>query len=75
MTRDHFLYQKIGLEWKDNEYNIPLSTWSMFGKLWEWAIQQSWWKDFLFYKTLSRLIHPDRFADAIARYLGWEGEK
>jgi len=24
-----------------------LSTWEGFGKLWEWALQQEWWDDFI----------------------------
>jgi hypothetical protein len=55
------------------------STWEGFGKLWEWAQKQEWWREFhnQFLSTpwkVSKLmntdlVHPDRFADAVYEYL------
>lgn len=53
------------------------STWEGFGKLWEWAQEQEWWRAFalsfgnVHYDWLFRqdTIHPDRFADALYEFL------
>jgi hypothetical protein len=56
---------------------IDFSTWTNFGKLWEWAQGQEWWSwfvhEYIFdsmegFQDLS-LIHPDRFADALYQFL------
>lgn len=52
--------------------NIDFSTWEGFGKLWEWAKKQEWWhKEFLYKQYMGdlKLIHPDRFADAVYTFL------
>jgi len=62
---------------------IDFSTWEVFGKLWEWAIKQEWWTDFCTMSlnegeyfggyrlpiVMQRLINPDRFADAVYKFL------
>ena len=63
------------------EHNPDFTTWEGFGKLWEaiGGIRGH----FLFggrpkggdyYQQILDLIHPTRFRDAIADFLGWEGE-
>jgi hypothetical protein len=58
-------------------------AWTGFGKLWEWAQEQEWWKDFgpfghfeidfgkREYKVMLdfTLINPDRFANAVYEFL------
>jgi hypothetical protein len=58
---------------------INFSTWEGFGKLWEWAQKQDWWESFVdddMYQRGHRnwlfpvaWIHPDRFADALYKFL------
>ncbi|MFH1897053.1 MAG: hypothetical protein ABH886_02255 [Candidatus Desantisbacteria bacterium] len=59
--------------------NDDFSTWEGFGVLWEWAKKQEWWGD-EFQKCSSDmenpityiyedLINPDRFADAVYKFL------
>ncbi len=60
--------------WGCGNSNVDFSTWEGFGKLWEWAKQQSWWVDFNVYLALQddsivHYIHPDKFADAVYEYL------
>jgi len=52
------------------------SEWEWFGLLWEWAQKQEWWINALElwdcshgYMISFRLIHPDRFADALYQFL------
>lgn len=54
------------------------STWEGFGKLWEWTQKQEWWIVFCQFESnlsidtsciIKRLIHPDRFADAVYEFL------
>jgi hypothetical protein len=46
------------------------STWEGFGKLWAWARGQDWWEDMQLGGYIEdKLIHPNRFANAIANYL------
>jgi len=66
--------------------NIDFSTWQQFGQLWEWSIKQDWWGSFLSKFTmggemgeelpdyLGRLINPNKFADALYKYLKKGGE-
>jgi hypothetical protein len=54
--------------------NSNFSTWTGFGKLWEWSIQQPWWTDdnFLYHYPVGprgMLINPGRFADAVYAFL------
>jgi len=61
------------------EHNF--STWEGFGKLWEWAQKQGWWNYMKFIGNYTEqttvnefthsncIIHPDRFADAVYKYL------
>ena len=65
--------------------NPNFSTWTSFGKLWEWAIDQEWWNKFEFSEyaghnrndefgatlkdILQGLINPDRFATAVCEFL------
>lgn len=85
MTRDQFLFEKMGERWSNHypekTYNPNFSTWEGFGKLWEWAKEQEWWeKEFVSpmkdlpeaYNIYTGLIQPDRFSDAIAKFLGWK---
>ena len=73
---DKFMYQTV----TPNDF----STWDGFGKLFEWAIKQSWWKDFeydysqTFYvinscvehrKFSLSLINPNNFSNSIYEYL------
>ena len=62
----------------ENDKFIDFSTWEGFGKLWEWAQQQEWWKEFSYqdsvrYKMAKydpyNIINPDRFSDALYTYL------
>ena len=55
---------------------IDFLTWEGFGKLWEWAIKQDWWKRFdtLYFSTnyqtyhaVRVLISPEKFAKAVGR--------
>jgi len=86
MKRDQFLQSKI-LNNDGTEYicygEFDFSTWEGFGKLWEWVIRQKFIQDFIDYSEfndgklghkiwLQELINPDRFADTVAKYLGWE---
>lgn len=75
MTRDEFLAKKIGISFK--------KRWSKekwFFIVWNWAKKQEWWLKFLEDGCYNKqaymydIIHLDRFADAVAHYLGW-GEK
>lgn len=49
------------------------STWTGFGKLWEWAQKQEWFQSFYEaigeWEIINNYIHPDRFADAIYQFL------
>lgn len=51
------------------------STWTGFGKLWEWSIKQDWWRGFAYttqheiYNIGPALINPDNFANAVYEYL------
>lgn len=74
MTKDEFLTEKMGLYWTSYKPDQEdFSTWEGFGKLWEWAKVQEWWGTFIIQKQFIWLdiIHPDRFANAVAKYLGW----
>lgn len=92
VERDKFLTKAMGECWHDYSYPnncvkcnkqiqdlyfIDFSTWSGFGKLWEWAQKQEWWKPFVYkvnsiddvYHISNSIIDPDRFADTIYSYL------
>lgn len=53
------------------------ATWQDFGKLWEWSQQQHWWTTLVAYTLIANsasemymtYINPDRFADAVYKYL------
>lgn len=59
LERDKFLTEAMGDKWltkADENPNWPpqfqarnnnFSTWSGFGKLWEWASKQDWWGEFV----------------------------
>lgn len=65
----------------DIDFNNDFSTWEGFGKLWEWVQKQEWWILFVddnqtdehgletINGYLRRLINPDRFADAVYKFL------
>ena len=59
--------------------NTDFSTWEGFGKLWEWSQKQDWCIDFLLsidclsFALDIYFVNPDRFADAVCKYLK-EGE-
>lgn len=50
--RDKFLTEAMEEEFSQYTHEIykenNLSTWEGFGKLWEWAQKQEWWKEFCF---------------------------
>jgi hypothetical protein len=58
-----------------DEQNKTFSSWSGFGKLWNWSQKQEWWMEFKNWYicrnkvTFEYLIHPDRFADAVYEFL------
>lgn len=62
----------------DTQDNSDFSTWPGFGKLWEWAMQQEWFPEWIgwakgpgyaiAYLDID-LLHPDRFADALYNFL------
>lgn len=57
---------------------IDFLTWEGFGKLWEWARRQEWWKYFI-WETIDddcqkdmidqSYVDPEKFAKAIADFL------
>ena len=70
-----------------NYYQNDFSTWKGFGKLWEWATTQAWWELFTEFceynrqfhqksshQVLPGIINPNRFADAVYKYLKENGE-
>ncbi|MCK5236498.1 MAG: hypothetical protein KAR06_05870 [Deltaproteobacteria bacterium] len=53
---------------------INFSTWVGFGKLWNWAIEQNWWDEFIMRPfsqahIIENLINPERFANAVYEFL------
>lgn len=66
---------------KSTSYPNDFSSWSGFGKLWEWAQKQDWWCKFLTTKgrihdlnplafaTNTSLVSPDNFASAVYQFL------
>lgn len=51
--------------------NASLSTWEGFGKLFEWAIEQKWWNNFV-YNNLPvdhSYMKPFLFANAVYKYI------
>lgn len=60
-------------------YNNNFSTWKDFGKLWEWAIEQEWWGEFMGNSTDGQsefddlididIINPDNLTNAIYKFL------
>jgi hypothetical protein len=84
--RNKFLTVAIGLKMHNSYEDYPdtekrliapvdFRTWHGFGQLFEWAVQQKWWLEFVdvssddWRKLSVELIHPDRFADAVYNYL------
>ncbi len=79
-NQNHYNYT---LERHIEKSNPNFSTWSAFGTLWEFAIKQEWWMEFWvkegqFYKNSvakapvviwNELINPDKFADALYKFL------
>ena len=65
------------------EDRLDFSTWTGFGKLWEWAQEQDWYVKFVFDQLCSgyhpyptskmdipdKFIHPDHFAGALYKFL------
>jgi len=73
---DKYIYSDSFDPWFPPELNF--STWSGFGVLWNWVIQQKWWPCFIIlfdikfdimYNSDSSIIQPDRFADSLYDYL------
>jgi hypothetical protein len=66
---------KCGKEefWRTDRTNHDLSTWEGFGWLWEHCTTSynPWWDDFAedWDEVPMILIHPDRFADAVFKFL------
>ena len=75
--RDKFLTESMGECW--HEFSNNFSTWEGFGKLWEWAVKQEWFSDFLKHAEkimkmpitgwIEYFVQPDRFADALYKFL------
>lgn len=90
--RDRYLTEQMGECWhefgdegcyctKCSSYkvrpkNTDYASWNGFGKLWEWAQNQTWLCNFIF--TVPGSVHdtflehiksPDRFANAVYSYL------
>jgi len=68
--------------WSPINQNINFSSWQGFGQLWEWAVRQEWWVEFVNERgVLSGMgvddavyidvcfINPDKFANALYEYL------
>jgi hypothetical protein len=51
--------------------DYDFSTWTGFGKLWEWARDQEWWEEFrhIWDDRVYGIIHPDTFADIVYGFL------
>lgn len=59
--------------------SMDFSTWSGFGILWEWGINQNWFGTFSKFHTIGSdkdntailqiYINPDKFADAVYNFL------
>lgn len=71
-----YLTNKTRLEFACNNNNF--STWTGFGKLWEWTMTWSSYKINEFYDTVVtdtwagftlNLVNPNRFANAVYEYL------
>ncbi len=60
-------------EFTEPKEGINFSAWQNFGKLWEWSHKQEWFGDFGEAWTnkyfWGEIVDPDRFADAIYRFL------
>lgn len=70
MTRDQFLSQELNTSWL-----LTFHDWAEFGILWEWSKRQEWFVDWFTNKSdaqIISMINPNRFADSIAEYLGWD---
>lgn len=76
----HFCLKCNGDYNKVNHKRTDFSTWTGFGKLWEWSQNQDWWDTFEYnnsseslhctcHEFNKKLINPDRFADAVYVYL------
>lgn len=58
---------------------IDFKTWSGFGILWEFAIKQEWWEQFIWNEGVNKgaegnlidtiIINPNIFADKIYKFL------
>jgi hypothetical protein len=87
MNRDHFLSVQYFKDKYDGYTPITMdfTTWEGFGKLWNFAKEQEDWKAFMIdvrdnhsagsFLFFMQLIHPDRFADAWAKWRGWKEDK
>ena len=40
---EYYICANCKKDYRDCGFQIDFSTWTGFGKLWEWATQQSWW--------------------------------
>ena len=68
-----------GIPYKELPAFTNYFTWKGFGKLWEWAIEEEWWEDFLETtkygdpvfdnRVSSEIIDPGKLAEAVAEYL------
>jgi len=87
--RDKFLTEAIGYKIHTDGLSYPkdeprlvgplnFSTWNGFGKLWNWAKSQDWWKNFQsdniahpggYAGINSDFINPDEFAKVVYEYL------
>lgn len=78
--RDRFLTKAMGLQYGPAiSFHWDNRPWEMFGILWEWAINQGWFGTFSKLHTIGQdkdntailqiYVNPDRFADAICKFL------
>jgi len=77
-----FTCRHCGRQWHHLLAKTDFSTWQGFGKLWEWAQKQEWFKDFCvetpmysegedrdWIDAMLDLTHPDRFASEVHEFL------
>lgn len=83
--RDRFLMNIMELKLHNDQEDYPndeeryicvidFSTWTNFGRLWEWSTKQHWWdcywmKCFWSPNCIIDEIHPDTFANKIYNFL------
>ncbi len=78
--RDKLLLFELAPEFKWTKWKA-MPNWCKFGLLWDRAKEREWWDEFCKASPHKAwiipigLIHPDRFADALAEFLTQRKEK